>query len=544
MGTGAGLRLGLAAALLLGGTHASWADSEAGVCAPSPMPAAPLRRLTRWEYINTVRDLLGPVDIDVNRFPEEGGSGFDNNADVAVATRIHAQKYMSTAEALAAQVTRDVPKLLGCSAQGAAETTCMQRFISRFATRAWRRPLSATEQASLWAFYQEQRAEHTQAEAVGLLLQALLESPHFLYRVEVGQEDAAHPTRLRLTDWELASRLSYFIWGSMPSPRLFNLAKAQRLHTAAQVRQAAQWMLRDPRARLTVRRFAEQWMGLPLLDRLDKDRARFPIWNKDIAKLMREQFERFIDHVVWQADGRLETLLTTPITFMNKPLAAFLNAGEVNSPQWQKVKLPEAVGLFTLPAFLAMQSNVEETSPIKRGIFVREQLLCQIPPPPPPNLMMNMLPPATPDLVTVRERLEEHKLGFGCAKCHELFDPLGFAFEGYDTLGRRRYDEGGHALDTTGELVQSDVDGPFTDGVQLAQRLANSQMVRDCFVKQWFRFAFARTESEADDRTLRTLSAAFSQKRHRVLDLILAIVQTEAFLYRPAPTATLARSTP
>lgn len=202
--------------------------------------------------------------------------------------------------------------------------------------------------------------------------------------------------------------------------------------------------------------------------------------------------------------------------------------------------LKRAAGIFTLPAFLAMQANVEETSPIKRGIFVREQLLCQIPPPPPPNLMMNMLPPATAELVTVRERLEEHKLGFGCAKCHELFDPLGFSFEDFDATSVHRTQERGHSLDTTGEVVQSDVDGPFDNGRQLAQRLANSEMVLTCFVKQWFRFAFARTESDADLCTLATLNAAFKKKNYRIVDLMLAVVQTDASLHLPVTKPSLA----
>lgn len=154
--------------------------------------------------------------------------------------------------------------------------------------------------------------------------------------------------------------------------------------------------------------------------------------------------------------------------------------------------------------------------------------------------MMNMLPPATAELVTVRERLEEHKLGVGCAKCHELFDPLGFPFEDFDAAGVHRTQERGHSLDTTGEVVQSDVDGPFDNGRQLAQRLANSEMVRTCFVKQWFRFAFARTESDADLCTLATLNAAFKKKNYRIVDLMLAVVQTDAFLHLPVTQPSLA----
>ena len=504
---------------------------------------APLRRLTRLEYINTARDLLGAVTVDAERFPEEGGSGFDNNVDLAVATRIHAQKYMSTAESLAAQAVADLPRLLGCIPTR-DETACLKGFIKRFGLRAWRRPLSAQEEVSLSAFFAEQRQSHSLSDAVALLVMALLESPHFLYRVEVGisPPQGSVVNTVRLTDWEVASRLSYFFWATMPDARLFALAHANQLHTRAQVRRAAQWMVRDERARATLRRFHEQWLGLPLLDRLQKDKAHFPTWDKTVPVLMKAQFDRFMDHVLWQQDGRLGTLLTTKTTFLNEPLAGFLGIKGVRGPDWQRVIYagPPLAGIFTLPAFLAMQANVEETSPIKRGIFVREQLLCQIPPPPPPNLMMNMLPPATAELVTVRERLEEHKLGFGCAKCHELFDPLGFAFEDYDAAGVHRTQERGHSLDTTGEVVQSDVDGPFDNGRQLAQRLANSEMVRTCFVKQWFRFAFARTESDADLCTLATMNAAFKKKNYRIVDLMLAVVQTDAFLYLPVTQPSLA----
>lgn len=507
------------------------------------MGPAPLRRLTRHEYMNTARDLLGPVTVDAERFPEEGGSGFDNNVDLAVATRIHAQKYMSTAESLAAQAVSDLPRLLGCLPTR-AETACLKGFIKRFGLRAWRRPLSAQEENSLWAFFAEQRETRSLTDAVALLVTALLDSPHFLYRVEVGvSPPQGHVVNtVRLTDWEVASRLSYFFWATMPDARLFALAHASQLHTRAQVRRAAQWMVRDERARATLRRFAEQWLGLPLLARLQKDKAHFPTWDKSMPLLMKTQFDRFMDQVLWQQDGRLDTLLTTQTTFLNEPLAGFLGIQGVRGSDWQRVDHagPPLAGIFTLPAFLAMQANVEETSPIKRGIFVREQLLCQIPPPPPPNLMMNMLPPATAELVTVRERLEEHKLGVGCAKCHELFDPLGFAFEDYDAVGIHRTQERGHALDTTGELIQSDVDGPFENGRQLAQRLAKSEMVRACFVKQWFRFAFARTESDADLCTLATLNAAFKKNKYRIVDLMLAVVQTDAFLHLPVTKPSLA----
>lgn len=506
------------------------------------MGISPLRRLTRFEYNNTVSDLLGD-GAGLQSFPEEGGSGFDNNADLSIASRIHAQKYLSAAERIATKAITNLPKLLGCKPEGKGESPCVRRWLKVFGERAWRRPLSRAEFKTFDDLYHNLRTEEDIATSVRLILTSMLEAPRFLYRIEESQPDAAHDV-VALDDYEVATRLSYFLWGTTPDTPLLRQARKRQLHRPEDVLKQARRMMRDARAKTVVRRFFDQWSGVTLLERLQKEQTKPQTWKTlAIAPLMRQQFDRFIDHVMWESDGTLSTLLTTPVTFINKPLSDYLHmetTGVGDAFVQTSVDGDKRAGILSLAGFLAMQAKVNETSPIKRGMFVREQLLCQIPPPPPPNLMMTDLPPPKGDVQTVRERLEDHRLDMGCNKCHKLFDPLGLAFENFDTFGAWRDKEGTNPIDASGAIVASDVDGDFNNLPEMAGRLAKSQQVADCMVRQWFRFALGRTESKADQCALADLSRKFTRDGHRIPKLLEAIVTSEAFLYRAADRTQMA----
>jgi hypothetical protein len=370
----------------------------------------------------------------------------------------------------------------------------------------------------------------------------LLQSPLFLYRVEKGV--AVPGTSLhKLTGHEVATRLAYLLWGTMPDGDLLRAAGAGELETRAHVATHARRLLADPRARATVRRFYEQWLDLRLLPELGKEKSVYPEFGRDTPKLLYEELLRFVDYATWEADGRFETLLLSPVTFVNGRLAKFYGLRGIEGEAWVRVEDDKRrrAGILTSGGFMAMHAKRQESHPIKRGLMLREQLLCQIPPPPPDNVNIQ-LPKTSQALPTLRDRLEEHRLDVGCAKCHRLFDPLGLAFEHYDGAGRFRTQDNGKPIDASGKLVSSDVDGDFSDGIELIERLARSAQVRECFVRQWFRFAYGRTESKEDACTINELVAAFDAAAHDVRELLVALTQTDAFLYRRGgdPRATLA----
>ncbi len=496
--------------------------SEPATCtADLPPEGSPLRRLTPTEFDNTIRDLLDDDSRPGRRFPEEGGSGFDNNAHLSIATRLHAQKYMAVAEEIAGRATKLPP-----------DDAAARAWIPEFGLRAFRRPLMPEEVSRFQSLYRSARRNTDVQGASRMVLQAILQSPHFLYRVEVGKPDAARPGLRRLGDHELASRLSYFIWATMPDEELFRAAAAGQLHTAEQVAAQARRLLADDRARIMVRRFYEQWLELTDLAAAGKDRKVFPGFGREVLSLFRQEFDRFIDYATWESDGRIETLLTSPVTFVNGRLASHYDLPGVDGDAFVKVEAPgKRAGILTLGAFLVTHAKTTETSPIKRGVFMREHLLCQIPPPPPDNVNVK-LPQPSKDLVTLRDRMEEHRQEIGCSKCHALFDPLGLALESYDATGRWRATDNGRPVDAAGKLIQTDVDGNFENAIDLASRLGRSEQVRDCYVKQWFRYAFGRTEAPADACTITTLKRMFDARNHDVRELLVALTQTDAFYYR------------
>ena len=511
-------------------------------CGGDPAPgASPIRRLSAWEYDNTIQDLLGDHGHPSAGFPQEGGSGFDNNADVSAVTWLMAQKYMLAAEEVAGRAVQDLGALLPCdpAAEGLDEGACLEQWVDGFGLRAWRRPLTPEERGEMLALFTEARATEPLPEAVSLVLQAFLQSPHFLYRVELGvpgvpgeQGTAA----VRLDDYEMASRLSYFLWGSMPDDELLDTAAAGGLATPEDIEVQARRMLDDPKARRMVEHFHEQWLGTIRLASLDKDVTEFPEWSSAINAKQVQEAAAFVDHVFFEGEGTLRELLTAPYTFVDAELAELYGLpapGGTGLVRTEAAGGMELSGILSLGGVLSAYSKANMTDPIKRGIFVREHLLCQIPPPPPDDVPL--LPPVLDDDSTTREQFEQHRADPACAACHTLFDPIGFGFEGYDAIGRWRTTENGFPIDASGEVTAMDDGGTF-DGVQeLGQMLAGSDDVAECVTRQWFRFAYGRTESaELDTCNMDTLTATFAESGHDLRELLVALTQTDAFLFRTA----------
>ncbi len=517
---------------MAGGTGGGGPPS-AEVCTTTVTPGpSPLRRLTRWEYNNTVAVLLGATDQPANDFvPEAIQLGFDNNADGATVSGVLVAQHEEAASKLARAAVANLTGLLGCNPAMRGEDTCAAEFIPTFGRRALRHTLSPSEVARYTAFYAKRRQASSFAEAIELTVRAMLLSPWFLYRPELGASDPAAAGALRLTGYEVASRLSYLFWGTMPDDALLDAAARGKLATRADVRGSAERLLADDRGQRAVKNFYAQWARLPLLSSLSRGVAFTPA----VAALQRQETETFVDDVVRRGDGLWSTLLTAPHTFVNAALGTFYGlAGAPKGDAFQKLALDGSryAGLLTQGSLMTLLSHPGQTSPVLRGQFVREKILCEPPLAPPDNVDTTV--PAPDPKTSPREQLERKTQTVQpCKACHDILNPPGFAFDHFDWTGRwRNTDHDSLAIDTRGTLVGTDVDGPFPDHVGLAARLATSRRSRECAVTQWFRYAYGRDHGPADECTMGELRALFESGRGDIRALVLALVGTEAFLYR------------
>jgi hypothetical protein len=283
-----------------------------------------------------------------------------------------------------------------------------------------------------------------------------------------------------------------------------------------------------------VRTFHAEWLGLDQLGDASKDQIVYPMFTPALAAAFTEETSRFVDEVVWTREGTLGALLTAPYTFGDATLAAFYGAAPPEGGGFGLITPPAAqrAGLLTQGAFLSVYGKANQSDPIHRGRFVRERMLCTTPPPPPANITVR-----APDLdprLTTRQRFDAHTSQTECAGCHVLLDPIGFGFEHYDGIGRWRDMEGGQPVDGSGALSGTDVDTPFDGAVALGAQLAKSTDVEVCYATQWFRFAYGRGETAADDCSLSSLASAFVAAKGDVRELLVALTQTDAFRYRRA----------
>lgn len=507
------------------------------LCVDPEVGPTDLRRLTASQYDNTVRDLLGITTSASQEFsfsPDERVGPFKSNNAAPVAG-LQVEQYMSAAEALAADAVLDLESLLPCDPGVVGEQACTEQLVEELGLRAYRRPLEPDEIDRLMSVYQDGRMGADFADGIRLVVQAMLQSPFFLYHIEIGQPLPDGPADLVALDgYEVASRLSYFLWDTMPDDALFEAAASGELETAEGLSAQVDRMLADPKAADAIASFHLQWLGVDETEGLEKDASVFPGFDSALAEAMKEETARFTNWVVLEGDGRLETLLTADFTVTEDPalLALYGATLPADHVPGDPVDLPagERSGLLTHPSVLASHSHANQTSPIHRGVMVRQNLLCQILPPPPPDVD-NVPPDPDPD-ATTRERFDQHTSDPACAGCHDLIDPVGFGLENYDGIGAFRTMEGELPVDASGELLGTDVDGPFDGGLELAQRLAQSRQVRECVARQWFRFAFGRGETSDDDCAMERLFEAFESSEYDIRALLREIVLSDAFRYR------------
>jgi hypothetical protein len=360
---------------------------------------------------------------------------------------------------------------------------------------------------------------------------ALLQSPHFVYRVELGAERGPSPGLVRFSAYELASRLSYLVWNTTPDDALLDAAASGALATDAGLRAQLARLLSSPRAREGIGGFAAEWMGLAELDTMAKDPQIYKALTPTLRQAMRTEVVRLFEEIGVASKGDLLDLYDGPKTYVNRELGKLYGL-EVAGESFQEVTLPPGgprAGLLGTAAVLSSHSKQHDSSPTKRGRFVREVLLCQPVPDPPPGAN-DSLPPLTPG-ASKRQQLAEHRANPACASCHALTDPLGFGLENFDALGAFRAEQAGVAIDPSGEL-----DGvPFARPRELARLVRGHREARACLVRSFFRYATGRADDEAERRLATALAPALDRGGNRLASLLEALVQSDSFRLAAAP---------
>lgn len=472
-------------------------------CAQVKLAPRRIWRLTAVQYDNTLRDLFGTDSSYGAGFPaDEVGVGFGNAADALLMTPLLADKLQSAAEDSAALAT--LTRFAPCAA-ASADDACLRELVANFGLRAFRRPLSSEEVERYFALGKQAGEFETGARTV---VSAMLQSPHFLYRFELGRPSTSAPDVYDLDDYEIASELSYFLWQSMPDDALFAAAQQGQLHDPDMLSQQVERMLQSERSRPVVRNFVFDWLGLSNILTVPKDTASFPELTAEVRAAMVAEAERFVDHVMFgtgpEQDGSIRALLDAEATFADDLLAGFYDIAAGTGSSRAQGDGQARRGILALGGTLLTHSRSNDSSPIHRGKLVREKLLCQPLPPPPPGLVLQ--PPGLDPTKTARERYAEHSSNAFCHNCHKLMDPIGLAFEHYDGIGRYRANDHGLPIDPSGEIVpndnqalpDSDADGAFADSDELIDLLVSSQDVRRCYALEWFRFAYGEGKTERD----------------------------------------------
>jgi hypothetical protein len=512
-----------------------------------PAPAAQqapgrstMRRMTRAEYDNTIRDLLGTSTRVADGFPaDDAPKGFDTVGAGLTYSALHFEQLQEAAgkhvdELFAPGLEARLSRVVSCDVEAGGEA-CHRATLRAFARRAFRRPVAEEEIAPHVALVARAKAEGASfTEGMKAALMAILSSPHFLFLVET-DPDPRSPTPHLVNDHELAVRLSYFLWSSMPDEPLFAAADGGKLlGDKDELGRQLERMLADEKAQGFVDNFAGQWLTTRTFEAWAPVQELFPAFDPALRTSMKRESELFFRHALEQ-DLPLEELLTSRFTFVNERLARHYGISGVTGAEWKaewkKVSLEQTqrAGLLGQGSILALTSFPERTAPTFRGKFVLDHLLCQPPPPPPPEVPE--LPMAAAAMgATVRERLEIHRTNPDCAACHSVMDPIGLALERFDAVGAERAMDGGKPIDARGELP----DGRKFDGaLELAATLAGDPRFARCFVQQLLTYATGRAYDEPKGQSyVEALAARIAAAGGTLKAALGAVLVSDAFLTR------------
>jgi hypothetical protein len=517
------------------------APADGTVAEPEPpLPAfapsaATIHRLTRAQYTNSARALLGPVTVptEIELDTQLYGFATVGAASITVSPRA-AEQFESAAYDITAQVFNNAERraaLLGC-APTRADDACVRGFIERFGRRAWRRPLEPAE-VTRWLAVSVAAAGAYRDPLKGPehVVAGMLQSPHFLFRVERGEPVAGDPSRRRYTSYEMAARLSFLLWSSTPDDALLDAAALGGLDTAEGVRAQARRMLADPRAREALTGFWVEHFKIDRLEAQTRDRALYPLWSPALARSMRTEFERIVGEVAFTEGRDLRDLFTTRVTYLDQSLARLYGVSGTFDQTFRRHEWAEnapRAGVLTTAAFLTHNAHPVTTSPTLRGKFIRQFLLCQPIEPPPPGVTTDIPPAPSGRPQTLRARLEElHLQTPSCAACHARMDPIGFGLEHFDAIGVYRTTDNTLPVDARGTLDGQD----YRDARALAAAVRAHPAMPSCLVRNVYRYATGRVEGEGEDVVIRDVTRAFAREGYQFRVLLEALAASDGFRF-------------
>jgi Protein of unknown function (DUF1592)/Protein of unknown function (DUF1588)/Protein of unknown function (DUF1585)/Protein of unknown function (DUF1595)/Protein of unknown function (DUF1587) len=492
-------------------------------------------RLNKTQYENSLVSIFGP-GVKVAAMPEEKAvHEYFNNAREQGVSDTLVRAYELTAADLAKRVVSEKEKFAPC-ASGVSEAICGNDFVNAFGGLAFRRPLENSERERFELFFADALRDHGYDNAVAMTAEVFLSSPQFLYRMDVGASVDGRDGVRKLTDFEVANKLSYLLTDSSPDAELIRAASDGKLQDELSVLAQARRLLNTPAGRKTVASFFDQWLFTASMNHIDKDTNVFPAYRPEDNLGYRESYQKFIASAAID-DGTLESLLTSKTTFANEKLAKIMGITTVSGADLKQVVLTGNVsaqrgGLLTQPAWLAAMAHDNIDSPVLRGLFVFERLFCQAPPPPPEDVVADIQFEATGRKQTARMMIEEqHESSATCRSCHKPFDTIGFAFGNFDAVGAWRDKDAGFDVNATVTLPLLD-DREITGANALAELLSQSDDVKACVAIQWFRYGFGRSEGDSDACALQNLVTQFNRSGGNMNELWLAVVGSDSFRFR------------
>lgn len=495
-----------------------------------------LRRLTNPEFLSSGRDLLGvpQAEVETLRLFEEGTS---NNAAALRVSSAHAALYYDAAESIANQALSTPQRrsaLIGCELAGSDD--CLKQFIDKVLWRGFRQNVSQEQKDGLFTLSRAavNAADPDPYKPAKLVIQGVLNSPFYLYKKDTTNDGPINPVPnaawKQLSSYSLLERMSYFILGSLPDEAMMQQALTEQYDTPSRAVALARQMLADPRAKDGIYRFVEDWLDLPKVTKVPRDKNRYPEWNEQLGQSMLGETKRYLEDFYWADNANFTDLLTSSYSYIDNNVASVYGLPAQSSMNKITFMANEPRGgLLTQPALLTLPVvGGDVVAPILRGKYIRDTFLCSAPPLPPANIMISS--PSADDTVSVRKRLDAHRTDPVCKACHDQLDPVGFGLEQYDLIGRfvpKGFEQ--ESLIGKGRLYGLLGDPEFLGPKQLQQILHDSNATRGCIVRHLQSYAFERGLAEVDVCTVADGFKAFQAGNYNIKDLIVSIVSSDSF---------------
>jgi hypothetical protein len=498
---------------------------------------APMGRLNRLQYNNTVHDLLGTTQNPANRFPtDELALGFDTISAVLGVQPEHIEAYLAAAHDLVteflARGADDLQRQRYVTCDLGTGQACQLEVLRNFASTAWRRPAVDAELAPYTALA---ATAATPDEGLALALRGVLTSSKFIFRMEI-DPDIQNPAAHDLDGYQLASRLSYFLWSTMPDTALLDAAKTGTLLDDAGLTAQLDRMLAADRGLTLVDTFGAQWLNINRMQTVTPDPELFADFDAALRQGMIQEGKAFFTDFL-SNDLPLPQLFTADFAYLNARTAEHYGVEGVTGDAVQRVSLEgtDRLGLLTQGAFLVANSNPTRTSPVKRGLYIMERLLCAPPPSPPPGVNTNIDQGSGLEDLSVRERLAEHqKKGDTCDSCHKVMDAIGLGLENYDAVGKYRTEDEYGEINATGELTVKGESVAFNGAKELGQILTNDPRITQCAVEKLLTFGLGRSFGAPDLELKKALAATTVKNGGGLRAAIKAIVMSNVFRARRA----------